>query len=860
MIDFKKVYRRLLRFYPASFREEYEAPMYRQFCDEQREAEGWSGHAKLWFHAISDVAISAPSELLRELGQDLHFALRIYFKRPLCAWIAVGTLALATGAGTGVFSVASALLLRSLPFADAARLVELRRSPFTAGMGHSGFREWRAHSSYLIDAATFSIAEMNLNSGRDALRVRVAETSANFFSVLGVKSHVGRTFAADEDKTGQNHVAVISHRIWQQAYGEDPSVVGTTTHLDGAPLIIIGVAPPRFDYPGNVDIWTPTVFDLETIPKHGAFLLQTIGRLKPGITIALARQRFEADASHAGPERFRPDDRNDPSGPQLVGLRDQLSSQIRQSVLVLALVVLLVLLTGCANVAQLLLSRTAERHQELALRSALGASRTRLVQQLTVEATVLSFAGSAGGILVAMFVSRMAGSTLPAQLATQNYTLLDWRVLCFAVALALIAGGVLGIVPAWLIGRIQPSTQFVSMNTATRTTEPVTRRLRAALVSLQVAFTFTLLVSSITLCNAFLRLVHTDLGFQPANVVTLNVSLQGTNYQSGNAKWQYYSALGQRLLSIPGVEAVGAVNYLPLASKVLMASAIQTQSGVNIPGVVLNGVMPGYFKAMGTKFLAGREFENGARKLPEPLVIVNEEFARQAGLGSNIVGTRIIAPWTKQPYLVSGLVATARMGGPQYDGEPQAYWAVQEEPPAALTFVASVHGDAGKYLTKCRDVIIGLDRSVPVYEVKTLGQRLTETLERPRFYTTSVLFLGCLTLLVAVAGVYSTSSRAITQRQHELGVRMALGASMQSVRALMLRQSLPPIVIGILAGIAGAAECGFVFQHLFVGARAPSGTALIVASLFMFVIACSTAWSATTRILAINPIESIRAE
>jgi putative ABC transport system permease protein len=855
MVDVAKLYRKLLKLYPASFRQEYEGAMTRQFRDEQSDAQGWKENSRLWLHALYDIAVSAPRELVRELSQDSRFALRVYRRRPVSAVIAIGTLALAVGASTGVFSVTSALLLRTLPFGNASRLVELRFPPFSAENDHAGFAEWRDHSSYLGSAATFSTSEMNLSSGRDALRVRVTETSANLFSLLEVQPQLGRAFAPEEDRTGENHVIVISHRLWQQAYGGNPSVIGSVAHLDGAALTIIGVAPPRFDYPGSVDAWTPTVFDFEVMPKHGALTWRTIGRLRPGLTMRQARQEFEADVARVNPKSLRPDS---PSIPQLVGLRDQLSSQIRSSVLILFSVVLLLLLTALANVAQLLLSRTAERHQELALRSALGASRSRLIQQLTVEATALTMSGAALGMIVALLVVRVAGAVMPAQLATQDYTLLDWHVVCFAVALALITGFAFGIMPTWLVGRIQPSTQVARMHSGT--SEPVTGSLRSVLVGLQVAFTLTLLVSSFTIGSAFLRLVHTDLGFQPANAVTLKVSLEGTRYRVGGAKWQYYSAVEERLRSIPGVKAVAAVNYLPLSNSVLMAGTIQMESGPKVSGVVLNGSMPGYFRAMGSELIAGSDFGFDLSKSPEPPVIVNEAFARESGLGPNLVGRRIIAPWTSRPYLVAGVVSTARMAGPEYEGGPQAYWSVEEEPPSALTFVASVSGDPRHYLTQCRDAVVGLDRSVPVYEVKTLEQSLSETMERPRFYTTSVLFLAGLALVIAVAGVYSTSSRAIIQREHELGVRIALGASMQQIRTLILRQGTVPVAFGILAGIAGAAGCGLFLQHLFVGVNVSGVMTFVVPSLFLLLIAGGTAWSATTRVLTIDPIEAIRAE
>jgi hypothetical protein len=263
---------------------------------------------------------------------------------------------------------------------------------------------------------------------------------------------------------------------------------------------------------------------------------------------------------------------------------------------------------------------------------------------------------------------------------------------------------------------------------------------------------------------------------------------------------------------------------------------------------------------MGTTLVAGREFVMNEGNSAEPPVIVNDAFARQAGLGAGIVGRRIIAPWTSRSCLVIGVVATARMAGPEYDGTPQAYWPVQEEPPQALTFVAKVHGDSSKFLTTGRDAVVGLDRSVPVYGVKTLEERLSETLGRPKFYTISVLFLGCLAMLLDIISVFVTSSRAITQRQHELGVRMALGASTGNVRAMIVRQSLIPIGVGIIIGIGGAIGSGPILQHLFVGAKAPGMLVCVFASIFLLAAILVAAWSATTRILTIDPIDTIRAE
>jgi predicted permease len=855
MPDPLSTYRKLLRLFPAAFREEYAAPMEHMFRDEHREATTRREQARLWLRAFADVLISAPRQRGLELRQDLRFAIRVYLRRPVSAVLAVSALALAIGVCTGVFSVVNALLLRSLPFSDASRLVELRLTSFTAGMGRASFLAWRDHNSYLADAVAFSTSEMNLDAGRDALRVSVCESSANFFSLLGTGSSIGRTFAPGEDKAGQTHVAVISHRLWQQAYGGDPAVLNSVVHINGAPLSIIGVAPPRMDYPNKTDVWTPSVFDFETIPKHGAFLFQTIGRLQSGTTFSRAQQQFNAEALHANPESSRS---AATERPQLVRLRDQITAQVRQSVLILCAVVLCVLMTACANVAQLLLSRTTERRQELALRSALGASRSRLVQQLITEASALTFAGAVFGLAIAFGVARLAGAALPATLATQTYTLLDWRVLSFAIALAILVGVIFGVIPASIIGRLQPSTQLARVQPGA--SEPATRRLRSTLVVVQVALTFALLASSITLGRAFLRLLGSDLGFSTGHVVTLNVSLQGMTHKTASSQWQYYSAVLERLRAIPGVDSAGAVHYLPLADNVYMAGSVKLDSGQPVSRVILNGVMPGYFQAMRTRLIAGREFTMNESTSPEPPVIVNEAFAREAGQGSALLGRKIIAPWNSRPYLIAGVVATSRIAGPEYEGGPQVYWPVQEEPGPSLTFVIRVRGDASAYLSRCRDAVSAIDPAVPVYQVQTLDQRLSETLTQPRFYTISIFFLGSVSLLLAIIGVYGTSTYVIAQRRHELGIRMALGAVPVQVRTMMLRQGLAPVGAGLAAGIILALWCGRFFTRLFVGATVPGIVAYAAASASLLLIAMLAAWSSTARILAINPVEAIRAE
>jgi predicted permease len=418
-------------------------------------------------HAGWDLIATAPMETARELRQDLKYCIRLYRGRSAGAAFAVAALGLAIGASTGVFSVLNALLLRGLPFSDPDQLVELWKSPVGAGNGRAAFTAWQGRNPYPRSAAAFSASEMNLAGQRDAMRVKVAETSPNFFELLGTRPSVGRTFAPDEDLPGQASVAVISHSLWQQWFGGVPAVAGASLVLNGALFTVIGVAPPRFDYPGNTGIWIPRVFDFEKAPKRGAFLFQTIGRLKLGIHIDQARKLFDAEVRRSDPQNLSA---GEPNRARMVPLRDQLAGSVHEASWILAGMVLFVLLTASANVAQLLLSRTMERRQELEIRAALGASPARLMQQLITEAAALTAASAAIGLLVANWAALVATSVAPPQLATQTYTVLDWRVLGFSAALALLIAVVFGGMPAWLVGRLQPSGQITR-----------TRRMRAGL-------------------------------------------------------------------------------------------------------------------------------------------------------------------------------------------------------------------------------------------------------------------------------------------------------------------------------------------------------------------------------------------
>jgi len=852
------VYQWLLKLYPASFREEYGAPMERQFRDDYRDARSTLERWNVWLSAIGDLMVWAPSQFGREFALDAKHAIRQYAKHKVTTLLAVIALGLSMGLSTGVFSVLNALLIRSLPFSRPEQLAELWLSPFTAFKGRAGFDEWARSNPYLEDATTFSSSDMNLERGRDGFRVKVAETSANFFSVLGVQAVLGRTFVPDEDVFGRDNTAVISFGLWQQLFGGSDDAKGKILHINGAAFTIGGVMPASFDYPAKTNVWLPTVFDFEKTPKRGAFLFQTIGRLKEGITVKKARSLFEAEVRHSSPNAF---DRTAITGeenlPRLASLQDQLAGPVRQASWVLAGLTLLVLATACAGVAQLLLSRTMDRRGELELRAALGASAARLLQQLITEALLLTAAGAVVGLGVAVWAAKISYAFAPAQLSTQQYTVIDWHVIAFAVAVTLVSGVILGCLPVWALGRLRPSEQTACTRVGIAHGP---KRARMALVTLQTGFALCLVAGSFAMGRTFLQLLNADLGFRPQNVLTLNVSVEGTALR-GIAVQEYYKEALSRLRSVPGVQAAGAVSYLPLASNIYMANSFVLNSGQKVERVVTNAVSAGYFRAMRTQFLAGGDFAESATQNSPPSVIVNEDFARATGLGTNnILGRRVLAPWNQRTYAVTGVVTNTTLGRQSDAGGPQIFWRIEEEPAAALTLVARVQGPPEEFLLRCRDAVRSIDPAVPVYDVQTLDQRLEVALARPRFYTTATIFLAVLALLLALLGCYGTAAYSIAQRTHEMGVRLAVGASYSRVRAMLLREEVLPILFGTGAGLAFSWAAGRYLEELLINSSRTMNWASAVSGLFLLLTGACAVWSASSRILKIDPAEALRTE
>jgi predicted permease len=842
-----RLYRWLLHLYPVGFRENYAGPLERQFLDELSESPGSFRGAMLWIRILYDLALSVPLQLVRELMQDASHAFRLWRRRPLQTALVIGALAIGIGANTGVFSVVDGLLLRSLPFRDPDRLVEPHIFSLPRDSAQQ-FHDWRKQSTYFEDVALFNHGDVNLGNNHSQFRAHLAETSWNFFFLLGSEPVIGRAFAPQEDTPGNDAVAVIGYGLWKQLFGGNPGVLGSTIRANGTPLTVIGVAPPGFDYPAKTAIWTPAAFAPSHIPTSG-FLAETIARLKPGISWAQARGAFAAEADRLSPNRRKIDKINHP--PWMSRLQDQLAGPVKSASLMLMAGVVLIFLIACTNVANLLMARTADRASELSIRSALGASRARLLQQLLTESLLLSLTASVAGLFVARCTTWIAATVQPAPLAAQSYLILNGRVLGFCIAISVLSGLLFGFLPSWYAGRRH------TFGTRDSNETPGSRFIRDALVAVQVTLTIILLVSSVSLGRAFLNLMHADRGFQVSGLVTMNVSLDGTTHQIGDRQLQYFQEVLTRVRQLPGVRNASATEFLPLDASIFLGAPYTMDGRPTKENTMIVPVLPHYFQTMGGSILYGREFNDTEVHADALVAVVNEQFAREFGRPADAIGHEL-GLGDHPPRKIIGVVK-----GMDYmaDANPTQIFFPAHSPGGFFpTIVVRVNGRAEDHLATVRGAVQSIDPQVAVFSVKTMEQRLDDALVRPKFYSTAVLFFAAFALLLAFIGIYGVVSYAVTQRTHELGIRMALGTTSGRLRSVLLWQNLAIVAAGAAPGVAGALVSGRFLESLIAGARSVSVSTCATSVLFVAAVAAIGVWAATRRIARLDVMEVLRAE
>jgi predicted permease len=728
---------------------------------------------------------------IESIVQDLQYGLRQLRRNPGFTAVAIITLALGIGANTGVFSVLNTLLLASMPFHQPDRLALLQRFIPPHGSAKE-FQEWRQQSAYLADAALLEDIDVNLGGARGVARARVAQTSWSFFSVLGTHPVLGHGFAAGDEVNGtgwglpgRNAVAVISYALWQQLFGGNPKALGATIRVDGFPLTVIGVAAPGFDYPDHSVLWKPAAYS----PGNNGW--ETVARLKPGVSWGQARAAFavEVERRLSKPERIE-------LRPQMMSLQNGLLGPVKNASLMLMGAVGLVLLIACANVANLLIARAAGRAAELSMRSVLGATRTRLARQLLTECLLLSFAATLVGLLVAYWTISVAATVEPPPLGGQSHSILNGDVMGFAVIVSVVSAVLFGLSPLLRVGQIR------ALGARGPGTVGRSRRIPKTLIVAQVMLTMVLLSASVLVGRAFTQLMGVDRGYSVKGIVTASVSLDGTSHQRDKRQLPYFEEVLGRIRRLPGVRSASATDFLPLDATGFVGGHYGLAGQPAPRGSMMIDVFPDYFEAMGGRILYGPGFTAAELRSGAKVAVVSEGFAAAFGPPSAAVGQQLTNGRTHH-WKIVGVVK--RMA---YQTDPTVAKWFQVFVPATTpggffswTFVARVDGRAKDHLAEIRDAIRSVDPEVPVFNMKTMQQRLDELFIRPRFYRDAVWIFGGFALLLITIGIYGLLAYTVARRTNEIGIRMALGATPSCVTRVVVGDALLMVSMGIAGGV-----------------------------------------------------------
>ena len=807
--------------------------------------------------------------------RDLRYGLRVLVKSPVFTAVAVLTLALGIGANTAIFSVVNELLLRPLPYKEAGRLVMLwERSPKGMSGGptsRANFRGWREQSSVFEGMAAFYDRSFPLTGNGEPEEVSVQLTTPELFRVLGVEPILGRALLEEDARPNTPPVVVLSYGLWKRRYGGDPQVVGKKLTLNGVPVTVVGVLPQAFQWhirtTANMgkppEIWTLLAMPTEGPATRGRSL-SVVARLKPGVSLEQAEA--EMRTIHARLEQDAPEF-NKGWGAEVVPLRDQLVGNVRPALLILLGAVGFVLLIACANVANLMLSRAAARGKEFALRTALGASRTRVVRQLLTESLLLSLLGSLAGLLVAWWGIRALVTISPRDVVTIQGVGLNLTVLGWTLAVSLLTGIIFGIAPALETTRVDLNDALKEGSKGAGGQSAQSGRLRSALVVAEVALALVLLVSAGLLVKSFARLRNVDAGFDTENVLTMALRLPGGKYREDRQIVAFFRQATERIRSLPGVRAAGVVDFLPLHGGI-GARTDYTIEGHPAPppdqrlSTIVRVADPGYFGAMGVPVLRGRNFTELEESEAKHVVLISESMARQHFPSEDPIGKRVLVQMSDKsvPTEIVGVVGDVRYVSLTGEAQPTVYFPLPELITPFMTFVIRTAGDPAQMAPAVRRELGAINPDQPVSDVQTMNQVMSETVGRARFNTLLLgLFAGLATLLAAV-GIFGVMNYSVTLRTHELGLRMALGAQPGSVLMLVLRQGLLLTFVGIAIGLAGALALTRIISSLLYGVSADDPATFAATVVLLGIVSLVACYIPARRATRVDPLVALRYE
>ena len=811
---------------------------------------------------------------MESLLKDIRFAFRGLARRPAFTAIAVITLGLGIGATTAIFSVVNSVMLRRLPYSTADRIVAIQElNPQGKRIQVTGpnFLDWRAQNTVFEHLAAIRVTNANLMLADQAERIELAQTSANFFEVFGVGPQQGRLFVTGDEQAGHAPVVVLSDALWRRRFAGDPTVIGKPITLDGASYTVVGVAPPGFQYPDKTEAWLPPLKlapemnpAIEPTQRRGSGYLSAVALLKPGVTVAQAAGEMETITSRL---RQQYPETNNRRFNRVLSLHDHLVGDSRTMLWLLLGAVLFVLLIACANVANLLLASAASRSKEMAIRTALGASRWRVIRQLLTESAMLALAGGLLGLFLSRYGVAAITKLLPQTFPRLSEIGMDWRVFGFTLGVSLLTGFIFGFAPALHISGadVQEAMKENARGTAGSARHT---RLRHALIVAEVALSVVLLAGAGLLFRSFMRLQAVDAGFTPQQVLTARLSPAGPQFDEDSAVVTFYEQVLDRARAIPGVDSAGVINTLPLSGGPTVAFRVEGRPIQPVDKWIptnFRSVSPDYFRAMNIPVLQGRTFTPEDRAGAPRKLMINQALARRDFPDEDPVGKRITlgnSDENNQPiwFEIVGVTANVRSIELREEAPPELYFSAKQIPFQNMSIVVRSTVEPESVAPALRQAVVEVDRTVPVAQVQTMEHIVSESVTQPRFNLFLVGLFGGIALLLSAAGIYGVTSYTVTQRTHELGIRLALGAQVGDVLRLVLGQGMAVIGIGLVLGLAASFALLRLMRSLLFGIGENDPLTFGAITLVLLVVALIACYVPARRATKVDPLIALRYE
>jgi putative ABC transport system permease protein len=805
---------------------------------------------------------------IETVWRDVRTGVRSLVHSPIFTTVTLLSLALGIGANTAIFSVVNGLLLRPLPYPEADQIVHVWHTPPQQSfpgldkfsVSPANYLDWKAQSTAFEQIAVYADTAFSLSTSNDPLPLIGAVVSSDFFTVLRSNAMQGRTFTPDEERPGREQVVVIGHKLWQRAFGANPNIVGQTLTLNSRSFTVVGIMPAGFEFPREAELWVPLAWDDNERKTRSIHDYLVIARLKQNVSLQQAQAEMNTISSRLE-QQYR--EENTGWGAVVIPLRDDLVGDVRPALLVLFCAVGFVLLIACANVANLMLARGANRQKEFAVRIALGAGRARLIRQLLTESVLLAISGGLLGLLLAMWGSKMLVQL--GSLPNSDDIGIDTWALGFTLLVSFAAGIVIGIVPALQFTRTSIS-ETLKQGAGRTGGSPIKLHTRKALVISEVALSLVLLIGAGLMIRSFWKLQNVNPGFDTSNALTMSIVLNWIRYSEPQQRLAFVDRAIEQIRAVPGVISVGTTTRVPLAgggsTQPFSVEGRPVAAIAEQPMAQTRYISPDYFRAIGIPLRQGRFFSDQDRENSVPVVIISEAMARRFWPGENPIGRRLTPSFHVEQGAreIVGVVGDVKTSGLDVDASAMMYLPYKQAPLPFVSFVVRTASDPESLIPPVSKAIYSIDKEQALTNVETMDQVLAKSLSDRRFNMTLLLTFAGVALMLAAVGVYGVMNYTVTLRRRELGIRMALGAERMDVLRLVLRQGLTLTLIGVGAGLISAYALTRLMASLLYGVTATDYLTFGSVSAVLIVVGLAASYVPARRATKVNPTIALRAE